>query len=115
MKRTKQSSGFSQLLLSRWSKHIGAELECSEVQSAVRAQTLHDLLSFLPYGIALVAYRQQTGEFKFVKSTLIHYEPMFNKPFSMKEITTTVPLWDIDHNIWRTMRVESLLEWRGYM
>lgn len=115
MKMTKQCSGLKQTLLKRWGNHIASELECSEVQSAVRAQTLHDLLSYLSCGIALVAYQQQTGEFRFVKSTLVYYEQLFNKPFSMKNITTTVPLWDIDRNVWRTMRIESLLDWRQIM
>lgn len=99
-------------LLMKWTNHILTEKECDASVAQWKAKCLAELADFLPYGYAIVAYYQQTGEFKFIKATLLHYEHTFGKTFKKSNITSTLPLWNIDENRWVTLRIENLLDWR---
>ena len=49
------------------------------------------LTAYMPYGMALIAYRKQNG-----RGTLIHYKADFHRKYDIEHIQNHVVYWDIE-------------------
>ena len=89
-------------------------LEKEYTKSAAQWMTdrLENLIDYMLYGYALIAYYKQDGTFKFVKATLLPYESHFHQRYDIQRIEGHVVYWDVDIQAWRSFQPENFLEWR---
>lgn len=95
-----------------WVKHILQEKDYTETTAQWMAARIDALVEHMQYGHALIAYRQQTGEFRLVTATLIYYENDFKRAYDVNRIQSTVSYWNVELQGWRTFQLENFLEWR---
>lgn len=95
-----------------WKIRIMTEKGYTENCAGWMVQRVEELIDYMQYGCALVAYHRQDGTFKLVKATLLPYREAFRKEYDILNVTGTVIYWDIDLQAWRSFLIENFLEWR---
>ena len=95
-----------------WKKRIRQETDLSDETITWMVQRIRQLTNYMLYGIALIAYRKQNGEFYMARGTLVYYEADFHRKYDIERIKNHVVYWDIEQQGWRTFQIENFLEWK---
>lgn len=99
-------------LVTLWKKRIILEKDFPEPTAEWMAKRMESMIDYMQYGHVLIAFSKQNGDFCLIKATLIWYESDFHKKFDVRSIQNTIVYWDVEHQGWRTFRMENFLEWR---
>lgn len=102
----------NELLTELWKKRMMAEKELSEADAGWLAIRLSELIDYMQYGHALIAYHKQDGTFCLVTGTLIYYLGNFHYEYNVTRVHSTVVYWNVEKQGWRTFMLENLLEWK---
>lgn len=112
MTMSKKNASLHEAKRKLWKIRIMLERGYTENCAEWMAQRVEELVDYMQYGCALVAYHKQDGTFKMVKATLLPYRDTFRKEYDILKVTGTVVYWDIDLQAWRSFLLENFLEWR---
>ena len=110
--KKKKNASLHEALKQLWKIRIRVEKNYSENCAAWMADRIEDLIDYMQYGYALIAYHRQDGTFKLVKATLIPYQSMFKREYDILRVTSTIVYWDVELQAWRSFQLENFLEWR---
>lgn len=112
MKKQKRNASLDEALRKKWAIRIMLEKEYTKSAAQWMTDRLENLIDYMLYGYALIAYYKQDGTFKFVKATLLPYESHFHQRYDIQRIEGHVVYWDVDIQAWRNFQLENFLEWR---
>lgn len=113
MKELKRPASLHEAIKQKWKIRIMLEKDYTENAAAWMAERIEELIDYMQYGYALVAYHKQDGTFKFVKATLLPYESMFHRKYDIRRIVGHIVYWDVDIQGWRSFQLENFMEWRA--
>ena len=71
MKKQKRNASLDEALRKKWAIRIMLEKEYTKSAAQWMTDRLENLIDYMLYGYALIAYYKQDGTFKFVKATLL--------------------------------------------
>jgi len=113
MKKRKKQCPEREQVKQRLTYRIMLEKEYTEGCAAWMVDRMGALIDHMQYGHALIAYKRQNGEFRLAKATLVYYERIFGRPYSLISAQKgTLVYWDVEAQGWRNLLIENFLEWR---
>lgn len=112
MKKKKRPASQSESLRLKWKRRIIFEKGYTEPCAEWMTKRVEELLDYMQYGHAAIAYRKQDGSFRMVKATLIYYEAEFHKKYDPMAVESAVVYWNVEEQRWTTFQIENFMEWR---
>ncbi len=98
-----------------WKRRIIRERGVSEEYAAKKVEKIRNLIEYMQYGRALIAYNKQNTTLCLQRATLIGYENFFHLHYDRDRVRSTVVFWDEDQQGWRSFRIENFMDWKPMM
>lgn len=111
-KLTKKGTSLNEAMKNLWKIRIMLEKEFTETCAEWMATRIGDLIDYMQYGHALIAYHRQDGTFRLAKATLLPYEACFHRKYETARVKGSIVFWDVEQQAWRNFQLENFLEWR---